>query len=416
MESEKEIPKGWIVKKISELTISYSGGTPSTLNKEYWNNDDVPWIKSGEIKNNILKQSQTFISKKGFENSSTKLYPPNTVLVAITGATTGKTAFLMIEACGTQNVFGILPCRHIIPKYMWYYMQFYYKKLIFKVIGTAQKHVNGTIIKNTPIIFPSLNEQKRIVEKIEELFSLVDSTKEILEKIKILLKQYRQSLLKSAFEGKLTEYNLKQTILSEIFMNRHGDFLPKSKMMGGIVAVYGGNGITGYHNESNVNDEGLVIGRVGAHCGNVHHFSGKSWITDNTIGLIPKIEMNTRFFLHQLKNMKLNELSGGSGQPYITGKILSELILHTTNITEQNNIVAKIEEGFSLIEKNEQIVDSLLLQYNQIKNSILKQAFEGKLVHQDPNDEPAEILLQKIKQEKQLIQKQKPSRSTKNVK
>jgi len=69
-------------------------------------------------------------------------------------------------------------------------------------------------------------------------------------------------------------------------------------------------------------------------------------------------------------------------------------------LNEQKRIVAKIEESFSIIEKNEKLVDSLLLQYNQIKNSILKQAFEGKLVPQDPNDEPAQILLEKIQQER----------------
>ena len=108
MEKNNNLPKGWIIHKISELTDSYSGGTPSTRNKEYWDDGTIPWIRSGEIKNNILKQSQSFISKKGLENSSAKLYPHNTILVAITGATTGKTAYLLTEACGSQNVFGIL--------------------------------------------------------------------------------------------------------------------------------------------------------------------------------------------------------------------------------------------------------------------------------------------------------------------
>ena len=218
LEENNSLPKGWIVNKISELTDSYSGGTPSTRNKEYWNKSEIPWIRSVEIKNNILKQSQSFISKKGLENSSAKLYPPNTVLVAITGATTGKTSFLLTEACGTQNVFGILPCKYILPKYMWYYMRFYYTKLLSKVIGTAQKHVNGTIIKNTPIIFPSLNEQKRIVSKIEELFSLIEYILECLKKIKTQIRFYNFSFYKSVF-GQLEKKPLEE--LCELIAGPH---------------------------------------------------------------------------------------------------------------------------------------------------------------------------------------------------
>ena len=163
-QQELELPQGWITKKISELTKSYSGGTPSTSVKDYWNSNDVPWIKSGQIKDNIIRESQSFISKKGYENSSTKLYPKETILVAITGATTGKTAYLLTEACGTQNVFGILPCESIIQKYLWYFMQNYYTKMLAKAIGTAQKHVNGTIIKDTPFITSTKRTKKNCIK------------------------------------------------------------------------------------------------------------------------------------------------------------------------------------------------------------------------------------------------------------
>ena len=95
---------------------------------------------------------------------------------------------------------------------------------------------------------------------------------------------------------------------------------------------------------------------------------------------------------------------------------VSDFPIPLTSMKEQEQIILKIEEGFSLIKNTENIINSLLKQLNDMKSTILKQAFEGKLVLQDPNEESAEIFLQKIKQEQQLIKKQKPSRSRKNVK
>lgn len=452
---EQELPKGWIIKKISELTKSYSGGTPSTSVKDYWNSNDVPWIKSGEIKDNIIKESQSFISKKGYENSSAKLYPPNTVLVAITGATTGKTAFLVNEACGTQNVFGILPCKYILPKYMWYYMQFYYTKLISKVVGTAQKHVNGSIINNTPILFPPLNEQKRIVAKIEELFSLIESSKQILEKTKILLKQYRQSLLKSAFEGKLVpqdpndepssvflerirrekssklitsvDFNVNQSVLNKptklpknwtlsslgfITKNHDGKRIPVNelsrKKMRGKYPYYGASGIIDYVNKPLFKGEFLLIGEDGANLlarstPIAFIADGEFWVNNHAHVLTTFEEIPLEFLSYFINSINLSPWVTGTAQPKLNQANMNKIPIILPPLNEQKRIITKIEESFSHVDKNEKLVDSLLQQYDFIRSSILKQAFEGKLVPQDPNDKPAEILLQKITEEKQKI-------------
>jgi len=115
-----------------------------------------------------------------------------------------------------------------------------------------------------------------------------------------------------------------------------------------------------------------------------------------------KVEFTSLFLLYFFKNIEkyLDTIGTGTTFKAISGSQIRNLILHLPPLNEQKRIVAKIEESFSIIEKNEKLVDSLLLQYSQIKNSILKQAFKGKLVPQDPNDEPAQILLEKIQQER----------------
>lgn len=111
-----------------------------------------------------------------------------------------------------------------------------------------------------------------------------------------------------------------------------------------------------------------------------------------------------------------NKNMSGVQHPRIKFEKFSEYSIPLAPLNEQKRIVQKIEELFSLIENIEKNIYSDLSKLNTLRSAILKQAFEGKLVPQDPNDEPAEILLEKIKQEKQLIQKQKASRKKKNVK
>ena len=408
-QQQLELPKGWIIKKISELTKSYSGGTPSTSVKDYWNSNDVPWIKSGEIKDNIIKESQSFISKKGYENSSAKLYPKETVLVAITGATTGKTAYLLTGACGTQNVFGILPCESIFQKYLWYFMRNYYSKILAKVIGTAQKHVNGTIIKNTPIPLPPLNEQKRIVTKIEELFSKIDSTKQSLEHTKLQLEQYRYSLLKYLFEGK----EWKKIKIGDHLNFQYGKGLPKKDRKQGKIPVYGSSGIDGYHNEALVKTPSLIIGRKGT-AGHVQFADHPFWAIDTTYFIEETKIYNLKFLYHLLIHLRLGSLDSSTAVPSLRRDDAYALEIPLPSIEEQEQIVSQIEQSFSLTENSQNIVNSTLQTLETMRMSVLKQAFQGKLVPQDPNDEPASILLEKIKKS-QVDLKPKLGRA-KNVK
>lgn len=406
--NENILPPQWRWAKIEEITDVIRGASPRPKGDPRYFGGNIPWIMISDIsreKGKFLTQTKDHVTETGAKKS--RLLEKGSLILSNSG-TVCVPKILGVDGC-IHDGFVTFPtlAKNIELLYVYYWFEYIRPKIIREnKQGVTQVNLNTTIVKNIEIPIPPLNEQKRIVAKIEELFSLLDSPKQILEKTKILLKQYRQSILKQVFNGKTSESNLKRTSLKELFTNRHGDFLPKNKLKTGSIPVFGGNGITGYHNESNVNGNMLIVGRVGAHCGNVHFFSGKSWITDNAIGLISKTKINPKFFLFQLENLKLNNLRGGTGQPYVTGKMLSELDIFTTDIDEQTKIVTRIEEHFSTIQNIGKLIDSLLLQNRSMKNSILKQAFEGKLVPQDPNDESAEILLHKIKQEKQTIMNQ----------
>ncbi len=170
----------------------------------------------------------------------------------------------------------------------------------------------------------------------------------------------------------------------------NGKGLTKKQIMAGEYPVFGGNGINGYHNSYLSKSECIVVGRVGAHCGNIHIAPNKSWITDNAIYTkwISRLS-NIQFVGLALSNKNLNKISGGSGQPYVSQSLLNPLQIALPSLDEQNQIIVDIMREYSIIDEVEKTIEIELIRSQSLRQSILKRAFEGKLVPQDPNYLPA---------------------------
>jgi len=293
-----------------------------------------------------------------------------------------------------------------VPKLLNNRFIFYYlSSLDFrdKVIQKASTTTNISIGKLGKILIPiaPINEQNRIVEKIEELFSDLDKATEDLKKTQEQLKIYRQAVLKAAFEGNKTS-NWKQMKLGGLIKVKSGNGLTRSqRLSSGIFFVYGGNGILGKHNKYMFEETKLIIGRVGVNCGNVHITRPKSWVTDNAFIVSYDNEKACQeYLLYYLEFLNLNKYAGSTAQPVISGHKIYPIDIKLPNKKEQFEIFSKIEKNFSIINKLKETVEQNLSKIEYLRQSILKKAFEGKLVPQNPNDEPAEKLLERIKQEK----------------
>ena len=328
--------------------------------------------------------------------------------------------------------------------------------------------LNQSSLKKIPVTLPPFNEQKRIVSKIKELFSKIDSTKQSLEHIKLQLIQYKYSLLKSAFEGKLTEVWRKRNNLESLdeILNtidndcRNSKFtlekenqliIPKTWKILKIARplIFLGSGITPKGGQTNYQESGIPFIRSqnvysdGLHLENIVYVSKELHqkmsrthtkdkdvllnITGASIGrscIIPENfgsanvnqhvcilrfhkKINTLFFSYWLNSPVFQELissiqEGETRQALNFGQI-KNMVFPLCSLEEQEQIVSQIEHDFSLVENTQQIVNSTLQQLKIMKMSILKQAFEGKLVPQDPNDEPASVLLERIQKEKLKI-------------
>ncbi|MTI20269.1 hypothetical protein E1176_04480, partial [Fulvivirga sp. RKSG066] len=204
MNQELNLPIGWETVRLEQISLTSSGGTPNRKNSSYYNGD-IPWVKSGELKYGVITKTEEYITKTAIENSSAKIVPKGTLLIALYGATVGRLAFLGIEAATNQAVASIMCFAGMPNKYLFYFLINRKEELLQKRIGGAQPNISQTILKDLEVNLPPVEEQHRIVAKIEELFSELDNGVENLKLAQNQLKVYRQALLKHAFEGKLTE-------------------------------------------------------------------------------------------------------------------------------------------------------------------------------------------------------------------
>jgi type I restriction modification DNA specificity family protein len=165
--------------RLGDLVNTSSGATPLSSNKEYYENGDIPWINSGEVGQYKINFAEKFITKEGFEKSNTKIFPKDTILVAMYGATAGKTSILNINACTNQAVCAILPSENVNNIFLKYKLDSIYDYLVQISSGSARDNLSQKVIQDLEINLPLLETQ----QKIAKILSDIDDKIEVLHQI-----------------------------------------------------------------------------------------------------------------------------------------------------------------------------------------------------------------------------------------
>ena len=319
---------------------------------------------------------------------------------------------------------------YISNKYLCFYLNQY--NFIGHVTGTTRLKLNQSSMKNITIKVAPLNEQNRIVEKIEELFSDLDKATEDLKKTQEQLKIYRQAVLKAAFEGKLLEMGLaKYSPFSEIC-----DINPSKQEIGELnddlevtflpMLAVSKTGVILEKKIKRLKDvkKGYTFFKNGdvllAKITPCFENGKKAIVKElkNNIGfgstefhvLRPKEEVISEWIyygvsLEDFRNKAKSQMTGTAGQKRVPKRVLESYAIPIPTKPIQEKIVKEIESRLSVCDKVEKTVEQNLIKIEYLRQSILKKAFEGKLVSQDPNDLPACELLKQIKIEKDKMSK-----------
>ncbi|WP_019606224.1 restriction endonuclease subunit S [Teredinibacter turnerae] len=494
-----EIPKSWCSTKLSDVFEVLGGGTPSTDKSEYWNGE-YPWVTSADIEGVREINIRRYITKKGVEKSTTNLVPAGSILV-VTRVGLGKVAIAEELICFSQDVQALIASeKNISQKYTLYLLAYELQVLKFQGRGTTISGLTKKQIKDLSFPLPPLNEQHRIVTKIEELFSELDKGIESLKTVREQLKVYRQSLLKHAFEGKLTEQwradnadklETADELLARIHQEREARYqqqledwkkavkeweeinkvgkspprpkkptpvnvheankseLPEGWKRVSLEALLAFGPINGWspkaideptstkaitltattsgkfdgtkykyidteipkhsslwlkHNDILV-QRGNTIEYVGVPC----LYSGK----DNQFiypDLMMKIQTadsaSSQYVVSYMGTMEARNylrsraVGAAGSMPKINQQTLSSLPIPLCSVAEQTKIIEILDERVSICDSCSDYIDEQLKKIESLRQSILKRAFSGQLVPQDPNDEPASELLKRIAEEK----------------
>ena len=193
----------WSWKRIGDVFDTGAGGTPLKTYQEYYENGDIPWLRSGEVCKKYITEMEMFITQLGMDNSSAKMFPENTVVVAMYGATAGQVGILHLATTTNQAVCGIFPKEDYVPEFIYYSLLNSKKGLVAQATGNAQPNISQIKIKNTLVPVISRKEQEEVVSNLDDLNAKCQFLQDNYQKTLALCDDLKQSLLRKAFNGEL---------------------------------------------------------------------------------------------------------------------------------------------------------------------------------------------------------------------
>ncbi|MGD6934654.1 MAG: restriction endonuclease subunit S [Candidatus Bathyarchaeia archaeon] len=205
-------PKDWTIARIDEKFDTSSGGTPDRQRKEYYKGT-IPWVKSGELKDKVIIGTEEKITEEGFKNSAAKLFPKGTLLVAMYGATVGKTGILGIDATTNQAVCALLPKEKDVDiNYFQHSLVSIRNRWIFQSAGGAQPNISQDIIRSSRIPFPPFKEQQQIAR----VLGVVDCAIELADRVIAQTERLKRGLMQQLLTRGIGHTETKQTPIGQI--------------------------------------------------------------------------------------------------------------------------------------------------------------------------------------------------------
>ena len=210
-----EIPGNWVWTTLGNIGIWQSGGTPSRSNKSYYGGN-IPWLKTGDLNDGLITNIPESITEEAVANSSAKINPTGSVLMAMYGATIGKLGILTFPATTNQACCACIEYYAITQYYLFYFLLSHRDIFIAKGGGGAQPNISKEIIVNTAIPLPPLPEQERIIIEIERWFAFIDEIEQSKTDLQFIVKKTKSKILDLAIHGKLVPQDPNDEPASEL--------------------------------------------------------------------------------------------------------------------------------------------------------------------------------------------------------
>lgn len=400
--SKNKLSNYWQIKKLGEICSFVGGGTPSKNNPDFWNGG-IPWASIKDIKGQYLTKTTDYITDEGLKKSATNVANPNEIILA-TRINPGRPIITKIQTSINQDLKIVRPKIEIDNTFLYYLFLNIENDIIKLSNGTTVLGITLNSLNEIDIHLPPLQIQQAIVSKIEELFSELDKGIEDLKTAQQQLKTYRQSVLKWAFEGKLTNENVKEgelpegwkmvkmsTIIKLSSLKHNPEILENlfyiglehiEKHTGKLTPSVGIEKITTIKNKFSVGD--ILYGKLRPNLNKVY-LSKEEGVCSTDILVLKLEEKCIAKYLHQIMISRpfVNEMSentSGVNLPRVSTKFIMNYEVPLPPLKEQHRIVEEIESRLSVADKMEESIAQSLQQAEALRQSILKKAFSGELV------------------------------------
>lgn len=391
------LPRGWSRTTLGALGSWRGGGTPSKANTSYWSGGAIPWVSPKDMKRPLIGQTQESVTLEAVENSATQRVPAGSILLVTRSGILRHSLPVAVTTCDVainQDLKALCPLPIIDARFVAAQLRANAAAILSCCAksGTTVDSIDFERLKNFPFLLCPLPEQRRIVTMLDRLTGHIARARQEIGQITALVDSCRRAVTAAALNGELTRaacgrpWRLLKA--RELFLWASGKFLPKSKQVRGAIPVYGGNGVTGSYTQSLIDRPTVVVGRVGAHCGNVHLTTGAAWITDNAIyaqAIDPRVD--PRYALLVFGQSNINAQSGGTGQPYIDQELLNETPFQLPPLSEQLELVRRVGDACLRLKRVSagQLAAAQLIP--RLEHAVLAKAFRGDLVPQEALDD-----------------------------
>lgn len=318
------IPEDWDVKRIVDLASIGSGGTPSREISAYWNGS-IPWITTSQIDFGTIDEAEQFITDAGIKNSAAKLLPAGTLLLALygQGKTRGKVGVLGIEAATNQACASISVHGETSREFLLHFLASRYEAIRNSSNTGGQENLNGQIVKDIPVVFPPLPEQRAIATALSDVDALLAAQDKLIAKKRDIKQAAMQQLLtgKQRLPGFSGEWEVKR--LEEIADCLDNLRVPLNEsqrnQMRGDYPYCGANGVLDFVNDYVIDDDIILIAEDGGYFDEyayrpiAYRMIGKCWVNNHAHILKSKDGYDQTFIFYSLvhKNI-LNFLASGT--------------------------------------------------------------------------------------------------------
>ncbi len=466
-----ELPAGWADAPLDDLGTWGSGGTPKAGERRFYGGG-IPFVKIGDLNDGLFTQTVETLTEDGLASSAAKMVPPGSLLVAMYGSI-GKLGINAIPVATNQAIAFLDPDRSLVSTELIYWgLKAFQSELVAMGQGGTQQNISQKILRAYRIPLPPLAEQRRIVTKLDALTARTARARADLDRIPALAARYKQAVLAKAFSGELTAgWRIVQSALHPVQPRAQLDIQAKYRLNGAPTdfappyqvpdtwrwlrlpelgdmdrgksrhrprddaRLFGGpfpfvqtgevrsadRYLTSYSKtysvfgleQSRLWSAGTVCITIAANIAETAILGIDACFPDSVVGLSADparcLPEYVEYFIRTAKS-DLEQFAPATAQKNINLEVLGSIRLPVAPQLEQAEIVRRIDGAFAEIDRLTAEAAAARRLLDRLDQAVLANAFRGELVPQDPADEPASVLLDRIRAERASTPKVKRGR------